>query len=794
MAPPKFPAAEERKNILDQLLKAEQDGTARKSGQHYQNYLDAITRLNALMDQYARIEEPFGIPAALDAAGKETLMNALAETAVLGETFLADVQRQNAEAKLDEGVPGMVGKVQELLSGDFEALGAYDPAEAKLSFPEIQENARTEIIDFRGKKLPTVGAVQSSRLPMSVVDAAGHRRRGFFTTAKHMNSLTRFRKRLNRAAAYFDSKDFKTKELQHYKQSVYKKDGIDREIYKSWQELPDELVIEHMKRRAGDLISKLRESCVRTGKDIEGVKPEEASDELILGLIATLLQEHAPEEVLHFARMDESYLPPKALTEVIKALEESKNTAVVDATNGLCLRLKDGDRLDQRNSAMSAVASLLGVPELIARSSNMKYLDEEGNVVEGTFTEYAKGLDIFARDGGKCLTHVNNDPFGGKTDLIKSIADLQILDYICGNVDRHPGNLTFHVNAEGYIARVQGIDNDASFGLCRPAREENSNYLPGLGSLKVISKSMADKVNSLTPELLRFVLRGRGLKEEEIQAACDRLSDLQQELKKSKTASSVRELGSADGLCVMEREDMRNIPLKALQAQNNPLIADLRNRMKKRFLYDRETYPFKRNARQAAPKKLTEVSTTERKYLAGGIAASMGGMGRAIENKVTGFKVGDLSAFLRSSGKFRDMVSAVKDANAAAKKIQKAIGRDKERLSRDSEDLEVRQQREKADRAMQKVKRCTEAYLRKKMGERHAESYEALKNAAKNPYEQKRINYALKLMKSVAEYEASAAPQTQQAKQEQEATAARVRLAQQREAQNTQEAQQPVLH
>jgi len=43
--------------------------------------------------------------------------------------------------------------------------------------------------------------------------------------------------------------------------------------------------------------------------------------------------------------------------------------------NGTTLGLKNGTRLDQRNSAMSAVAGLLGVPKLVAKATNMKYLD-----------------------------------------------------------------------------------------------------------------------------------------------------------------------------------------------------------------------------------------------------------------------------------------------------------------------------------------------------------------------------------------------------------------------------------
>ncbi len=43
--------------------------------------------------------------------------------------------------------------------------------------------------------------------------------------------------------------------------------------------------------------------------------------------------------------------------------------------------------MDQRNTAMSAVADLLGVPNLIARSRNMRFRDETKNEPTSTINE-----------------------------------------------------------------------------------------------------------------------------------------------------------------------------------------------------------------------------------------------------------------------------------------------------------------------------------------------------------------------------------------------------------------------
>jgi hypothetical protein len=149
----------------------------------------------------------------------------------------------------------------------------------------------------------------------------------------------------------------------------------------------------------------------------------------------------------------------------------------------------------------------------------------------------------------------------------------------------------------------------------------------------------------------------------------------------------------------------------------------------------REQYPYDPKAKLPQQPSLREVSTVDRKYTAGGISESMSAMSRAIENKNVGFRVGDLSKFLRSSGKFRDMISAVRNANTAAKQIQTAIGRGKEGLSRDAEDPQVRAQREKADAATRNVRTAVESCLEKKMTERRADICEALKTAGKSPYD-----------------------------------------------------------
>lgn len=794
MAPPKFPTADQRKKYIEDLLKAEEQGRALSASEHYRAYVESLRKLNALMDDWSKPEGKYGLPKVLDEAGKEALMTAIADTAALGETFLADAQRRSVKEKLGKAVPKMAEQVQQLLSGDYEMLSAFKPQEAQLSFPELQENARTEIIDLRGKGAETLSGAQSSRIPMTVVDAEGRRRRGVFTKAQHLDSLARFKQRLDEVAAYYDTPDFKQKHMEDCKRQYLESGKLDRRLYKTTEDIDDDFMIDVMKDRVKGLLEGFRQLMVDTKSTVAGGSPYDADENMLLGTMGTYIDTpEATAELLRRSGLTPELILPDVFQRLNASLREGYAVNVGNNINNAELQLKDGDRLDHRSSAMSAVAALLGVPDLVARSTNMKYLDENGNPAEGTFTEFAKGLDLMGSGGGKLMAHIAGNPMDPPNGLAASLADLQVLDYICGNVDRHGGNMTYLVDSNGKVTGVQGIDNDSSFGLTHPGKTGRVRLLFGADKLQVLTKSMAARIKALSPDMLRFVLRGRGLKEEELRAACSRLQDLQDSLSRSKAAANkdqLRALRKKNTLAVMDRETLNQMSLDTLAEQEKSVFADVKARLNHRMITHRMQYPFKPNAPQKEA-ELTEISTTDRKYVAGGIADTLGSMGRAIENKVVGFKVGDLSKFLRSSDKFRSMVKAVKAANTAAQEIREKLGKDKERLRRDSQDPKVKAMRVLADQSMHTVRRHVEAYLQKKMTDRNVQSYEALKTAGKSAYEQKRINYALGLLDSVRKYETFTDPENERVREETHRVAQQVDRVKARETERA-EAQNPI--
>jgi hypothetical protein len=209
----------------------------------------------------------------------------------------------------------------------------------------------------------------------------------------------------------------------------------------------------------------------------------------------------------------------ETLSELSDVLNANYHSMLMNRTNAM---IAAGGRIDTRNAAMSSVAGLLGVSHVIARSTPMQIIDAKGNKVNGTFMMEAKGMD--PDDLPPEAEKVSLD-CANKTDgkAFKDAADLQVLDYICGNVDRHPANFFLKFDKKGKLSGIQGIGNDCSFGTLVPKFGEGFNRLVAAVDWKVMSESMYNKIRDLTPAQLKFSLRGYGLSEEEMEAACARL-------------------------------------------------------------------------------------------------------------------------------------------------------------------------------------------------------------------------------------------------------------------------------
>lgn len=106
----------------------------------------------------------------------------------------------------------------------------------------------------------------------------------------------------------------------------------------------------------------------------------------------------------------------------------------------------------------------------------------------------------------------------------KALVDAQVLDLLCGQMDRNSGNFIY-----GRDGRISLIDNDQAFGAgfdrFEPGKQRGSE-LPGLPPL--MSLETGDKIRDLDPDRFTAGLAGTGLTPEEIGSARARLMALKE--------------------------------------------------------------------------------------------------------------------------------------------------------------------------------------------------------------------------------------------------------------------------
>ena len=226
---------------------------------------------------------------------------------------------------------------------------------------------------------------------------------------------------------------------------------------------------------------------------------------------------------------------------------------------------------NKRNSAMSRVAELIGCSNVLAHSESVhvQVQTEDGpKVIKGTFMEEAKGSDLHKIDEKDPMYRANIHNLEESPGLTKKIADLQILDYLCGNPDRHRGNMIYTIK-KGKLVDIKGIDNDTCFGAA-----DHTKYMAGvkLENLQVISKDTAKKVLALDEETFKYMLFEYELEQPEVDNAVNRLRTLKQKiLKDEKEYEYAVEGKLIDGklkICDDEELDYLSIPYQLGMKKN----------------------------------------------------------------------------------------------------------------------------------------------------------------------------------------------------------------------------------
>ena len=198
------------------------------------------------------------------------------------------------------------------------------------------------------------------------------------------------------------------------------------------------------------------------------------------------------------------------------------------------LGVEENARNDRKNSAMSMVAELMGCEDIIAHSENLTLRVPGGKgktrLIKGTAMDPVYGSDINKMSNSDNFMKISMCSVEDNTGLIKQVADLQLLDYLCGHADRHVGNIIYNVNEQGKLVGIKAIDNDSSFA-------EKFNPMDKFGvpinSMKVIPRSTAERILKMDEKAFELSLYGYDLKEKEIDGAKERLKALKKEIKSS---------------------------------------------------------------------------------------------------------------------------------------------------------------------------------------------------------------------------------------------------------------------
>ena len=398
-------------------------------------------------------------------------------------------------------------KLRALALTNYGTLLNYDPAKKPKLLSTIEEETRTLTV-YKGdaevdNPEDAMSFALSKRFPMAFVDEKGKQISGLFTEKREMNLEEAFYRALDELIEKRRvEKPSDVEELTYLKEHFH-----DLKTYRSGL---------HMSGNFMDNFTSLMTEI----SDYSNGKLEIELQKMV-GLGPKLT-----------AGFDGTKMDPACWIYLAKKLQPLVSDAVI---MGNWSKIPDKSRIDTRHSAMSAVADLLGMPNIVARSKPIKIVNPDGSVREGVFMEAGKGIaiDNLPPEAAKLPKSGILENATGKA--LKDIANLQILDLLCGNIDRHPANMLYQFDENNRLCGVQGIDNDTAFGDVNETFD-NRRFMVGTSNLNVIPKDTAKRLLALKPETLEYALRGYGLSEKELGAAKKRLGNLQEKVRTSMRA------------------------------------------------------------------------------------------------------------------------------------------------------------------------------------------------------------------------------------------------------------------
>lgn len=278
--------------------------------------------------------------------------------------------------------------------------------------------------------------------------------------------------------------------------------------------------------KCGEMIAHYADTREPIRDGLKGIEAGKSSFERIL--MGSMMQEFASGGFRSYQNMKTLLENPDIYEKSIAILKKASMAALpMGRQYG---ELGEGDELSGRNVASSRMAELLGVGNLLAHSEKMT-VQIDGQKVEGCFMEFAEGVDI--RNGkDAAMEQINQIRMENSPGFTRDICNLEVLDYLCAQADRHGGNMFLKLSepqADGTreILGVQGIDNDLAFStLTRNVPMKQGQ----LQDLCFLSENLAQNILATDRNRLQFVF-GDILSENEINALDIRMTQMKDHIR-----------------------------------------------------------------------------------------------------------------------------------------------------------------------------------------------------------------------------------------------------------------------
>ena len=395
---------------------------------------------------------------------------------------------------------GIIADISSVVDKDIAALLQCDPLKPG-SLSDVMERARMRTVVINDKTIKNVGAAMSSRTPIKLNNGV----KGFFTPKSEYNQDDDWKKQIEKFEGSFSGiSEACKKKLELLKSN--------EEAQNEFSKYNPPFPVKHDRRNVPEVKKFMYRVAVELGmgKDEKEVKRLFSNNK---GLYDTLVD----------------------LSSALSPI--TRKQGVMDVSG-----IKKGDIISSRNCAMTDVAKMLGCQNLIAKSIPMK-VEINGKTVEGVFMEAAEGSDIDNLKVDDPLMKAKEKSFNSK-EALQQLADLQVLDFICGNTDRHMGNLfyKFKKDSKGEVkfVGVQGIDNDCAFGRIKVTPPKRIMRMVNIKDMRYISESMALRINNIKKEMLELKLAHNDLSAPEIAGVMERLQ-MVDEAVKNKTIQTVNQ-------------------------------------------------------------------------------------------------------------------------------------------------------------------------------------------------------------------------------------------------------------